>query len=615
MNGNLNSSNSNNSLAKNFIINYQNAFNNYSIAVNYYIENKGIITKFEKTISEYKSIIKDFQNKLLQLKTNFANLFNINESNSQKFEKDIYPLIKAYFDNLNNIFMSQIDIFGNQINDLENKIICKSNDTKNDSEFLNILKKNRDNLQNEEKKMEKLIIDYENEHKILMISLEDAEENIKKFIIKKEENKTDNIFIDMDIFDEAISDALNKENIFDNIYSNFINNNINYFDIYEQYLEELKNNISRNYNYLNNSINLIKSSLINNYKKVYGNILGENLNMNNENEFLGQDNNIEKKTNENKEDNNSDFKLFEKKYFKNIEKKFIKENYKVRVISDNNYENKIKYESKQIINDLSKEFGIDNLFEEVSIIPTDEDIFNIVKIFFETFKFVDKSVYNLKVEEDKINFKNLLKKIFYFYYGKKKDNEMPKMKPIIDEDIETITTKLKTKDYILIFLQELNQFRTKIFELPQKEYEIISKYLNIVGNFILEVNEKDNYMTSLFIILPQTFYTIKNGKKNYLTNELKRHKIFQNKEFWKEYIINVIEIEFKKIKSKSDNKNQIMINKNMDNAAFLNILPFCKNMMEFGMDKKILLEIIDYLYNQYNISEQNKKIIDELISK
>lgn len=334
MNGNLNSSNSNNSLAKNFIINYQNAFNNYSIAVNYYIENKGIITKFEKTISEYKSIIKDFQNKLLQLKTNFANLFNINESNSEKFEKDIYPLIKAYFDNLNNIFMSQIDIFGNQINDLENKIICKSNDTKNDSEFLNILKKNRENLQNEEKKMEKLIIDYENEHKILMISLEDAEENIKKFIIKKEENKTDNIFIDMDIFDEAVSDALNKENIFDNVYSNFINNNINYFDIYEQYLEELKNNISKNYNYLNNSINLIKSSLINNYKKVYGNILGENLNMNNENEFLGQDNNIEKKTNENKEDNNSDFKLFEKKYFKNIEKKFIKENYKVRVISD-----------------------------------------------------------------------------------------------------------------------------------------------------------------------------------------------------------------------------------------------------------------------------------------
>ena len=84
--------------------------------------------------------------------------------------------------------------------------------------------------------MEKLIIDYENEHKILMFSLEDSEENIKKFIIKKEENKTDNIFNDMDIFDEAVSDALNKENIFDNVYSNFINNNINYFDIYEQYL-------------------------------------------------------------------------------------------------------------------------------------------------------------------------------------------------------------------------------------------------------------------------------------------------------------------------------------------------------------------------------------------
>ena len=48
--------------------------------------------------------------------------------------------------------------------------------------------------------------------------------------------------------------------------------------------------------------------------------------------------------------------------------------------------------------------------------------------------------------------------------------------------------------------------------------------------------------------------------------------------------------------------------------AFANILPFCDNMVDFGMNKEILIHIIQPIYEEYNMTQEMKETINGVIS-
>ena len=610
--------------SKNFIINYQNALNNYSNSVKYLIKYKQIIEDIEKIIIGYKDIIKDSQKKLVQLKNNLIKLFYIDETYTFKNDNNIYPSINQYIQYLNNILSLKISSITNEINDLENKNIFKSN-KKTDSNFINILQQNKTNLQNNEKKLEKNIIEFDNEYDKLIFIFQEGEENLRNYFVNKRKNNKDKIKENDDIskINEVIGKMLNSEEKFNNINLNFKNNNSNYFDSYDNYLDDLEKELSKNYNYLNNNYQSFLLIIFNN-----SNSYSQKLNDFKE-KINNNDNQIQKKKleiengkgelNNEKENNiyiNQDFNLFKNKNFNNFERKYSKDKYKVKAIKQTFLDNKLEKETKSIMNDLSTEFGFDGLIEEAPIVLTEEDVYEITKSFYGTLNFVDKTEYDLTIEKNKIYYKNLTKKLLYFGLKKKKSKDIQNLQPINDEEIITLSNSLTTKEYRMSFLQALNNYRTSgIFSMPQKEFDIFSKLFNIIADSIAAEENKDEKSTKFLLILSQTFFLNKeNNEKYYLQKNLKGHKLFSDKNFWEKYIKNIILEEIEKLKStQKDNKISFKSGK-FTAVAFANILPFCDNMIGFGMASDILMEIIKPLYEEYQITNEMKSTIDGIIS-
>ena len=610
--------------SKNFIINYQNALNNYSNSVKYLIKYKKIIEDIEKIIIGYKDIIKDSQKKLIQLKNNLIKLFYTDEAYTFKNDNNIYLSLNQYIQYLNNILSLKISSITNEINDLENKNIFKSN-KKTDSNFINILQQNKTNLQNNEKKLEKNIIEFDNEYDKLIFIFQEGEENLRNYFVNKRKNNKDKIKENDDIskINEVIGKMLNSEEKFNNINLNFKNNNSNYFDSYDNYLDDLEKELSKNYNYLNNNYQLFLLIIFNN-----SNSYSQKLNDFKE-KINNNDNQIQKKNlegengkgelNNEKENNiyiNQDFNLFKNKNFNNFERKYSKDKYKVKAIKQTFLDNKLEKETKSIMNDLSNEFGFDGLIEEAPIVLTEEDVYEITKSFYGTLNFVDKTEYDLTIEKNKIYYKNLTKKLLYFGLKKKKSKDIQNLQPINDEEIITLSNSLTTKEYRMSFLQALNNYRTSgIFSMPQKEFDIFSKLFNIIADSIAAEENKDEKSTKFLLILSQTFFLNKeNNEKYYLQKNLKGHKLFSDKNFWEKYIKNIILEEIEKLKStQKDNKISFKSGK-FTAVAFANILPFCDNMIGFGMSSDILMEIIKPLYEEYQITNEMKSTIDGIIS-
>ncbi len=253
--------------------NYQIIISNYTKAVKYYSTHKQIADEIEKMVSEYKDIMKEFLKKLKQLHDNIK---AFEEKTFSKNEVNIYSKIKMYLSYIKHIFQYQKDSLRDLLTDFDNKNIFMLNNRKDDT-FLNSLHQNKNNLQNEGKKLEKEFIDYDNKYSKLMNNFEDTEDIFKNFFYNKRKNsiegkKTDN----SEEFDNAIKETLNAEEEFGKVYSNFKNNNNKFFDKYAKYINDLEEKINKDYNYLNNNIDLFISSILNNHtniNKVYEKVL------------------------------------------------------------------------------------------------------------------------------------------------------------------------------------------------------------------------------------------------------------------------------------------------------------------------------------------------------
>ena len=76
------------------------------------------------------------------------------------------------------------------------------------------------------------------------------------------------------------------------------------------------------------------------------------------------------------------------------------------------------------------------------------------------------------------------------------------------------------------------------YEITEEVFNTVKHIFNkIADNLLLKKNKR---ISSILIILSQTFYIMKDFNKYYLQKEIKNHKFFRTVEFWQEHINNSI---------------------------------------------------------------------------
>ena len=145
---------------------------------------------------------------------------------------------------------------------------------------------------------------------------------------------------------------------------------------------------------------------------------------------------------------------------------------------------------------------------------------------------------------------------------------------------------------------------------------------------ILDVaqRKKDYISAKNCIILSQTFYyndESKPDKKVYILENIKNHTWIKSITFWKDFILLMIVKEFRKLEDMNTNEKLIIAkNKNISEnvkpkigeVLFSQLLPYVGNMIEFNVDKKFIIKILDDINNRYPyMGQANMEAIYDLV--
>ena len=172
----------------------------------------------------------------------------------------------------------------------------------------------------------------------------------------------------------------------------------------------------------------------------------------------------------------------------------------------------------------------------------------------------------------------------------------------------------------------LSQLRTSNkFQRSKSLINLLGKCFNILLDEAQTNKLYENAKNS--IILSQTYYYSEDDNKTkiYLFQCIKNHKWLTNPNFWRIFIEYNIHNELERYQ-KSNPEVDLNIEKNknipkrikdkLNDIVFSQILPFTSNMIEFEIDKRIIVKIIDEFISKYNyISEQNLDAIFCLVSQ
>ena len=597
----------NNNTSNDFTKNYQKAINNYTNTIKFYHDNYQIIDCIFKIINSYKESILDFKKKLIQIKINLIQPFYDEEQKIFKYKGEIHSFSDQFLIKISQILSAQINSISNIIEDSDKNIFVEikenNNNNKNNNNFLNNAIQNKTNLISQQKKLEKMIIDYNKEHKKFIDEFRSIEEDVQKFYVNTRKKKKDPKMKDIN---KLLNEANKIQNIFLKTHNKFIENNKNYFNFYEEKMNEIKKEIIKNGNYIENNINLFLLSLKSNTTS-FLNIL----NNAKEKDEIKEENN--KKIKEEEITIKSNYELFYKKYVEQLETIYEKEKYKIKAIHSRIFNDYLTTESRQMIKALKEEFDIDDFVDPSVIILKEEDIFYTVKFFY-SFDFVDKAEYDLNLEEKNIEVINLTNKLLQPELIKTKYEENKGLLPINDEEIKLLKDYIgKNIKYRENFINVINNFRVYgKFELAERNYELIGDYfLNIIDCIFKEKNEQDYSILNTTIILSQTFYINSNGKKIYLMNKIKGHKLFYESEFFIKYL----QYEIKKFedKAKTTSKLTQLSTKDFEQIIYSQILSFHNCMNSLDMPKDIINQIIIEIFKENKVSENMQKTINSII--
>ena len=178
-----------------------------------------------------------------------------------------------------------------------------------------------------------------------------------------------------------------------------------------------------------------------------------------------------------------------------------------------------------------------------------------------------------------------------------------KLKEILDlddkiskKDEEYLESILKTDFGKSSFIICLTQLRTcgKL-----EKSNLFIEYMSKIINKLLEY-EKENkefiYLKSC-LILSQTFYYLdKDNQKIYISNYLKNNRWITSPNFWRGFIDYILKKEL--------NKDDLQIS-NYFKVLIAQLITYINNMIEFNIDKRIIIKIVDEFLKQYNYPNKN----------
>lgn len=343
-------------------------------------------------------------------------------------------------------------------------------------------------------------------------------------------------------------------------------------------------------------------------------------------------------------------------YLNNIDEKNIKlklDLYNVKVLENNNIDinenlninvdekkvknNKVKKKEKKHEKTDDKNKFINNSNEILTL--TEEEIYFIVNNMYQEYKLINRDKYDLDIEEKKLEIKRIMIKLLSYSEKNEinkienKNNEIQsedssnnEKNEVTNEEIDYLCKEMENEEYRKYFLIKINNFRAKGYlDMPNKIFNYLSKIFSEIAKHLISNKEndennffiKDFICSRLVIILSQTFYTTKNEKKIFLSEEIKKEKVFQTLEFWKELINEMI---IRECNSVFENKKELNIiddenrtKKIKDEIYFAQIIPFIGSMTGFGISKEEIKNIMLFFIKEFGISEKNSKIILDTI--
>ena len=343
-------------------------------------------------------------------------------------------------------------------------------------------------------------------------------------------------------------------------------------------------------------------------------------------------------------------------YLNNIDEKNIKlklDLYNVKVLENNNIDinenlninvdekkvknNKVKKKEKKHEKTDDKNKFINNSNEILTL--TEEEIYFIVNNMYQEYKLINRDKYDLDIEEKKLEIKRIIIKLLSYSEKNEtnkienKNNEIQsedssnnEKNEVTNEEIDYLCKEMEYEEYRKYFLIKINNFRAKGYlDMPNKIFNYLCKIFSEIAKHLIsnEENNENNFCikdficSRLVIILSQTFYTTKNEKKIFLSEEIKKEKVFQTLEFWKELINEMIirecnsVFESKKELNIIDDENRAK--KIKDEIYFAQIIPFIGSMTGFGISKEEIKNIMLFFIKEFGISEKNTKIILDTI--
>ena len=559
-----------------------NEMQNFSLLVNNCKELNSALKHLTKFSKEYVKLINEFN-------FNLESLFNIHLKCYDKAKTFSGTLIK----NVCKLINSQFESFKPLINSLNKKtkisedlILEKENSIQKIQEHVSNSKKELENQTIQIKKYKTIFDELGNESEELIINYyiskknpNNNNNNNKIFLKNNETNKNNNN--SNNIYEERINQTLQKMKNSEKDYMKSVNNVNQYEENFLSTLHISNSNLIKFCKEYGEILKEISLEYLNHYKS-YDTLIESELK--NSIPFLTEFN-IGEKFNEQLKGKSSICFPFQKI-------KLIPYTLK-KIIKYNTYSNDL-YKSKN-------EIGVN-------------DVYEMVRKFYEYLRLRDEN-YNLEIEEEKIITNNITNKILSF------SNTKRKLEEETEEELNKINELMKKKENREIFLSKINEFRNLgLFLIPEKNYYEIGKIMNSILDNILE--DEDLYCAKNVLILSQTYYiNDENNKKKYLQLLIQTNPIFKNINFWKKYVQFSIVYEIRENIRKEIKNGFIMMNNQeqnemkYNNIVFGQLLPIANNMIEFGLDKENVKEIIQEKFETYRISEDLRKTILDIIEK
>ena len=272
---------------------------------------------------------------------------------------------------------------------------------------------------------------------------------------------------------------------------------------------------------------------------------------------------------------------------------------------------KKKKENKEIIDEIeNKILELEDGFETTYLILDPISFFTIEKM--KIFELININNLNLEIEREKLKINELIDKLLSNIKKDPKEVEQTQLN-ISQDELNLIEILLNQHHNIIIFIQKLNKFRVSgKFYISKEIFSILEKYFIQILNVIK--NDEDMFTAKNIMILSQTYFKKDGEKKIYLQETIQKHEIFKQKKFWENLFTFFMNKEIQKLRKSIDLNDIIEQGKNNYNKlAFGQIMSICNNMIEFGLDKNEIYEILEPKIKYYDLDENSIKGIKEML--